>query len=62
MDSFNKINGIAQRFQWIRFLKASVLLNETDKLTTKNWRINCIFTAEKLSLSADFFHLNDSRA
>ncbi|MBR3472663.1 MAG: hypothetical protein IKH22_08805 [Prevotella sp.] len=34
MELFNKINGIAERFQWIRFRKLPLSARETNKSYT----------------------------
>ena len=41
MELFNKTNGIVERNQWIRFLKAAVCLSETDNLTAANCQNAC---------------------
>jgi hypothetical protein len=41
MELFNETNGIVERNQWNRFLKAAVCLSETDNLTAANCQNAC---------------------
>ena len=50
INSLNETNGIVKQFQWNRWTKSMVLLNEINGIVSGNWRfcgVNVAFVASK---------------